>query len=502
LCSEVHIRKVFPVDPPMALRKFVSMSIETGVIAAAGKGTRAYPRTSFIPKPLFRFGTETLLERNFILLTGKLKLRRVIILIGHLKDQVSVEIENLRRKYPRVRIETALWTEQGLAADVASLRDRLRGPFVLILGDECYLNTNHEVLKKAWEKDQLALIAIMQSRLISSIRKNYSVKLRGNRVLELIEKPRNPPNRNLGLGTYVFDERYFEYFDRTGRSARSGIVELTDVIDHMAQSGRVDAVQLKGEYFNINSLADYYAATYALRSIQFDKHKISIIIPARNNAETLPDVLEDFRGRSQEIIVLDLGSTDETAAVARRYPVKVVSVPARSLFAGEALIQAFDTARGDILVMVSADGSFRALDLPRFLEYLKDCDLVIGTRTTRQLIEQGANLPPFYRWLNVFLGKVVELLWWSQEPRYTDIGCVYRAFWKESYLKLREDLTAADKTFLTDMMIQIMRYHMRCIEIPVSYYQTYGETESIGFVDNVRYLFSVLGLIFRRRFFS
>ena len=59
--------------------------IRIGVIAAAGKGTRAYPRTNFIPKPLFKIENKSILLRNIELLHYKLKVEKIYILVGHLK---------------------------------------------------------------------------------------------------------------------------------------------------------------------------------------------------------------------------------------------------------------------------------------------------------------------------------------------------------------------------------------------------------------------------------
>jgi len=54
-----------------------------------------------------------------------------------------------------------------------------------------------------------------------------------------------------------------------------------------------------------------------------------------------------------------------------------------------------ENATGDIFILVEADASFTAHDLPKILEYMRDADMVIGTRTTRQMIEQGANMDSF-----------------------------------------------------------------------------------------------------------
>ncbi len=495
----------------VGLMKNRSRSIEAGVIAAAGKGTRAYPRTSFIPKPLFLIDNRSILERNVELLINTFKVKKIYILVGHLKDMVLQETDRIQRMYPGHEIIPSLWTGKGLASDIASLRDRIHGDFTVILGDELYFHTNHSIVPEMWSRRRAAkaLVAVLESSLISDIRKNYSVELKGDLVTELIEKPENPPNHLLGLGTYVFTQDYFSHFDRTPPSSRSGVIELTEVIQKMhEETGAVHAAVLKGKYFNINSLADYYSANYFIRSEKFSSYRISLIIPSYNNESTLPDVISDFTGKVHEIIVADMGSTDRTLDVIPSKGVKVFHYkssrkPATGyVHQGSFIYDAMDKAEGSILILASADGAFRARDLPKLLEYLKDSDMVVGTRTTRQLIEQGSNLVPLNRWLNVIFGKLVEIFWWDQEPRYTDIGCIYRGIWKDSYEKIREDLKAPDKTWMAEMMIEIVRYHMRCIEIPVSYYKQYGAAPEESREEKWRYFFSIFMMIFSRRFSS
>ena len=50
--------------------------------------------------------------------------------------------------------------------------------------------------------------------------------------------------------------------------------------------------------------------------------------------------------------------------------------------------------------------------------------MVMGTRTTRQMVQQGANMGSLLRWGNVTVAKLMELAWYiSSEPRLTDVGC-------------------------------------------------------------------------------
>lgn len=115
--------------------------------------------------------------------------------------------------------------------------------------------------------------------------------------------------------------------------------------------------------------------------------KLSIVIPAKNEEEALPLVLDDLRtvvaqlsSHQIEIIVVDDRSTDRTAEVALSRGVTVVKT-VRGSGKGMALRTGFAAASGDIIVMMDADYSHRAEELPVFLEAMKDgVGLVIGSR--------------------------------------------------------------------------------------------------------------------------
>ena len=106
----------------------------------------------------------------------------------------------------------------------------------------------------------------------------------------------------------------------------------------------------------------------------------------------------------------------------------------------------------------------------QFLVYLRDADLVVGTRTTRQMIEQGTNMRGVVRAGHVVLAKLVELLWWRFESRFTDVSCVYRALWRSTYEAIRARLATDDVEFFAEMVIEVLRARRRIIEIPITYY--------------------------------
>lgn len=136
---------------------------------------------------------------------------------------------------------------------------------------------------------------------------------------------------------------------------------------------------------------------------------------------------------------------------------------------GDMMRAGLDAAEADILITAQTDGSCAPRDAAKFLEYLKDADVVVGTRTTRQLIHQGTNMRGIVRLAHVVLAKLLELVWWNYEPRFTDVGGAYRAIWRSTYRLIRPSLTASGPQYAVEMLVETLKCRKRVIEIPVSY---------------------------------
>jgi hypothetical protein len=96
----------------------------------------------------------------------------------------------------------------------------------------------------------------------------------------------------------------------------------------------------------------------------------------------------------------------------------------------------------------------------------------------------------------------VEALWWGQEPRFTDVGCTYRALWRDAWLAIRDRVGATGPEFSTEMMIEVLLARRRIVEIPVSYYpRLAGESKhSTSLGRLARTALRMLRLIFAKRF--
>ena len=111
-------------------------------------------------------------------------------------------------------------------------------------------------------------------------------------------------------------------------------------------------------------------------------HSVSVIIPARNEAASLPSCLRGVRNTLPgcELIVVDDGSTDDTADICAAHGVRLVAHP-YAMGNGAAIKSGARAARGDVLVFMDADGQHKPEDLPALLaKFNEGYDMVVGAR--------------------------------------------------------------------------------------------------------------------------
>jgi glycosyltransferase involved in cell wall biosynthesis len=153
--------------------------------------------------------------------------------------------------------------------------------------------------------------------------------------------------------------------------------------------------------------------------------RISVVVPARNEARNLPHVLARIPDTVHQVILVDGHSVDDTIAVAQacRPDILVVSQTRRGK--GNALACGFAVVTGDIVVMLDADGSADPDEIPAFVDALvAGADFAKGTR-----FAQGGSshdITRFRRIGNAGLNGLVNALFGT---RYTDLCYGYNAFW-------------------------------------------------------------------------
>jgi len=186
---------------------------------------------------------------------------------------------------------------------------------------------------------------------------------------------------------------------------------------------------------------------------------VSVVVPALNEARNLPYVLPLIPAWVSEVILVDGGSTDGTADVARGLmpEIRIVSQTGRGK--GNALRSGFASATGDIIVMLDADGSTLPTEIPAFVGVLlAGADFAKGSRFSQG---GGSEDISFFRRLgNLYFVLMARLLFGG---RYTDLCYGYNAFWRRHLPTL--DLDADGFEVETMMNLRALQRGLRVVEV-------------------------------------
>lgn len=188
--------------------------------------------------------------------------------------------------------------------------------------------------------------------------------------------------------------------------------------------------------------------------------RVSVVVPALNEAENLPHVLPRIPTWVHEVLLVDGHSTDGTIEVARRLLPDIVIVQQEGRGKGAALRSGFKAASGEIIVMIDADGSTDPAEIPLFVgALLSGADLVKGSR----FVQGGgtADMTIFRKFGHWFLLQSVRTLFGGT---YSDLCYGYSAFWKHVLPRLALD----GNGFEIETMINVraLKAGLRIAEVP------------------------------------
>ena len=226
---------------------------------------------------------------------------------------------------------------------------------------------------------------------------------------------------------------------------------------------------------------------------------VSVVLPAYNEEKYIRPAVEDFfsSGAVDEVVVVDNNSRDKTAQEARATRARVVAETRQGY--GYALQRGLREATGDIIILAEPDGTFMGRDVLKLLAYADDFDMVCGTRTTRELIWDQANMGWFLRVGNWTVAKMIQFLYGG--PSLSDCGCTLRLTHRAALERFRDDLTVGASHFLPEMVILGLKRRLKIIEIPVNYRGRVGESKITGSLKGtLRTGFRMIGIVLKYRF--
>lgn len=198
--------------------------------------------------------------------------------------------------------------------------------------------------------------------------------------------------------------------------------------------------------------------------------ELSVVIPCLDEADTLATVIRkaqsafETSGVRGEVIVADNGSRDGSQRIAEQLGARVVPVAERGY--GSALMGGIAAARGRYVLMGDADDSYDFLEIPKFVEPLRQgFELVQGCRLPRGggTVMPGA-MPFLHRWFgNPLLSALARGMF---AVPVTDAYCGMRAFTKDLYERLDQRCTGME--FATEMIIKSSLHRARTTEVPIT----------------------------------
>lgn len=217
--------------------------IKTALILCGGKGTRLRPITNATPKSLIPIQGKPLLEHIFDLLR-KYQINSVLLAVGYLKEKIKDYFENNKSDMNISFIEEE--TPLGTAGPLVLLKKKYppRETFIVSNGDELKnidITKMYEFHKRNKALATIALTAVENPSLYGV------VSLDGNRILEFLEKPKDPPTSLINAGFYILEPAVLEMIPE-------GFSMLEkDIFPKIAEKRRLYGFPFHGQWFDVGN---------------------------------------------------------------------------------------------------------------------------------------------------------------------------------------------------------------------------------------------------------
>jgi len=204
---------------------------------------------------------------------------------------------------------------------------------------------------------------------------------------------------------------------------------------------------------------------------------VSVILPCLNEEAGVAGCVEAATAAltamkvDGEVVVVDNGSTDRSASLAAAAGARVVAEPRPGY--GAAYLRGFQEARGRVLVLCDADGSYDLADLPRFVGPLLAgrADFVIGNRLGGTMVP--GSMPWSHRFVgNPILSGLLRLLFGA---RVADSHCGLRALTADACRRLTLSTTGME--LASEMVVAALREGLRIDEVAITYLPRKGESK-------------------------
>ncbi len=215
------------------------------VILAAGEGTRLRPLTCTRPKPMLPVAGKPIIEWDLEALSEN-GFKKAYIIVGYRSEEIK---NYFGEQFNGLRLEYIIQKEQlGTAHAISMVKDKITEDFLVMNGD---LITSKELIKNLAEnhKKSNANASLCLVR-VNNPKEFGIVKLTGNKVIDIEEKPENPEGDLANAGIYIFNKGVFDTIKSIEKSARLEY-EITDAIRIMIDKKEVYGFEGEGRWIDV-----------------------------------------------------------------------------------------------------------------------------------------------------------------------------------------------------------------------------------------------------------
>ena len=213
--------------------------------------------------------------------------------------------------------------------------------------------------------------------------------------------------------------------------------------------------------------------------------RVAVAITGYNDAAATAQAVRDFwhQPAVTSVLVIDNNSTDDTTLLAAAAGANVINETHQGYgyACARGLAEGLKVPDADVIVLTEGDGTFFADDLPKFLAYMNDADLVVGNRVVRGLVDSDSQMDYFFTWGNMAVAVLLRLRFWDGRhlgpAGLMDVGCTYRAIRRQALARILPDLVVGGNHFSPHMLLVAIARDLTVVEIPVRFRRRVGQSK-------------------------
>lgn len=233
-----------------------------GIILSGGLGTRLRPLTYVTHKHLLPVYNKVMVEIPLATLT-RAGIKDIMVVTGEENAGQYVNFLGNGGTYGCNIVYGFQSEPGGIAQAIGVAKEFCKGEKIAVILGDNYFEDDISAAAEAFIKQDTGAKVFLYE--VEDPRRYGVARFEGDKVVEILEKPENPPSNFMVTGLYMFDSRAFDFIDELKPSAR-GELEVTDLNNKYIQDGTMTFEKLSGKWFDMGTFDSLLEGAQYLKS--------------------------------------------------------------------------------------------------------------------------------------------------------------------------------------------------------------------------------------------